>query len=64
MALKRTNAAEVIDQPAQAEEAVTATVETVWFRDWTAKHMPESVRTALGITSAPVAAPADAAQGM
>ena len=49
---------------------VTATIETVWFRDWTAKHMPESVRTALGITSgAPAAAgdgsaPADAAQGM
>jgi hypothetical protein len=49
---------------------VTATVETIWFRDWTAKHMPESVRTALGITSAPPApvgdesAPADAAQGM
>ena len=49
---------------------VTATVETVWFRDWTAKHMPESVRTALGITSTAPApagdgsAPADAAQGM
>jgi len=49
---------------------VTATVETIWFRDWTAKHMPESVRTALGITSAAPAAagdgaaPADAAQGM
>lgn len=49
---------------------VTATVETVWFRDWTAKHMPESVRTALGITSSAPApsgdgsAPADAAQGM
>ncbi|MEY4117588.1 MAG: hypothetical protein RLZZ116_916 [Planctomycetota bacterium] len=50
--------------------SVTATVETVWFRDWTAKHMPESVRTALGITSSAPApsgdgsAPADAAQGM
>jgi hypothetical protein len=48
---------------------VTATIESIWFRDWTAKHMPVSVRTALGITSAPVAgadgaAPADAAQGM
>jgi len=49
---------------------VTATVETIWFRDWTAKHMPEAVRTALGITSgvpAPAgdgSAPADAAQGM
>lgn len=49
---------------------VTATVETVWFRDWTAKHMPESVRTALGISSSAPApagdgsAPADAAQGM
>lgn len=49
---------------------VTATVETIWFRDWTAKHMPEAVRTALGITTAAPApagdgsAPADAAQGM
>ena len=49
---------------------VTATVETIWFRDWTAKHMPESVRTALGIGSAAPApagdgsVPADAAQGM
>lgn len=48
---------------------VTATIETVWFRDWTAKHMPQSVRTALGITSAPAASSGeststDAAQGM
>jgi len=46
---------------------VTATIETIWFRDWTATHMPASVRTALGITSAAPAgadgAPA-AAQGM
>lgn len=28
---------------------VTATVETVWFREWTAKHMPAVIRTALGI---------------
>lgn len=28
---------------------VTATVETVWFREWTAVHMPKVLRTALGI---------------
>lgn len=44
---------------AEPVSMVTATVETVWFRDWTAKHMPTSVRTALGITSAPVGTPAD-----
>ena len=46
---------------------VTATIETIWFRDWTAKHMPQSVRTALGIMSsgAPGGTPSpDAAQGM
>ena len=33
---------------------VTATIETVWFREWTAKHMPAVLRTALGIqTKAP-----------
>lgn len=31
---------------------VTATVESLWFRDWTARHMPMSVRTALGIQGA------------
>jgi hypothetical protein len=31
---------------------VTATVETIWFRKWTAKHMPAVLRTALGIQSA------------
>jgi hypothetical protein len=46
---------------------VTVTVESLWFRDWTARHMPSSVRTALGVTTAPVTggdgaveAPADA----
>jgi hypothetical protein len=35
---------------------VTMTVESLWFRDWTARHMPTSVRTALGVaTSSPVA---------
>jgi hypothetical protein len=33
---------------------VTVTVESLWFRDWTARHMPLSVRTALGVTAAPV----------
>jgi hypothetical protein len=28
---------------------VTATIETVWFREWTAVHMPAVLRTALGI---------------
>jgi hypothetical protein len=32
---------------------VTMTVESVWFRDWTASHMPASVRAALGVGSAP-----------
>ncbi|MFM7260596.1 MAG: hypothetical protein ACKO3W_08330 [bacterium] len=32
---------------------VTATIETVWFRDWTAVHMPAVLRTALGIQSEP-----------
>lgn len=30
---------------------VTMTVESLWFRDWTARHMPAAVRTALGIMS-------------
>lgn len=35
---------------------VTMTVESLWFRDWTARHMPTSVRTALGVAaSSPVA---------
>jgi hypothetical protein len=40
---------------------VTATIETVWFRSWTAKHMPKVLLTALGIQfKAPeAAAPAD-----
>lgn len=34
---------------------VTMTVESLWFRDWTARHMPAAVRTALGImTSTPI----------
>lgn len=32
---------------------VTATVESVWLRDWTARYMPAAVRTALKIESAP-----------
>ena len=46
---------------------VTATIETLWFRDWTARHMPAAMRTALGITSGAPAASGDAspaAQGM
>ena len=48
---------------------VTATIETIWFRDWTSKHMPASVRTALGIvptagTGADVDPAAGAASGM
>ena len=48
---------------------VTATIETIWFRDWTSKHMPASVQTALGIvpiagTGAEVAPAAGAASGM
>ena len=48
---------------------VSATIESVWFRDWTAKHMPVSVRTALGIASSPNgggdgSAAGDAAQGI
>ncbi|MFZ9880764.1 MAG: hypothetical protein ACO3QC_05120 [Phycisphaerales bacterium] len=46
---------------------VTATVETIWLRDWTAELMPGSVRTALGISSqAESAAPSEgeSAQGM
>jgi hypothetical protein len=30
---------------------VTATIETVWFREWTAEFMPAVLRTALGIQS-------------
>ena len=46
---------------------VTATIESLWFRDWTARHMPVSLRTALGITAAPQPGAAEAAteaQGM
>ncbi|MFM7134327.1 MAG: hypothetical protein ACKO0W_08425 [Planctomycetota bacterium] len=46
---------------------VTATIETIWMRDWTAQHMPAAVRTALGITSveaAPAGAEGESAQGM
>lgn len=46
---------------------VTATVETIWLRDWTAELMPGSVRTALGITSQTESAAApegESAQGM
>ena len=39
---------------------VTATVETLWLREWTASFMPAVVRTALGIQSAsPDGAPVD-----
>lgn len=39
---------------------VTATVETLWLREWTASFMPGVVRTALGIQSAsPEGAPVD-----
>ncbi len=53
----------------QAVSQVTATLETIWFRDWTSKHMPSSVRTALGINAAPAAvgdggAPVESGQGM
>jgi hypothetical protein len=34
---------------------VTATIESVWLREWTAQYMPAAVRTALGIQSAPPA---------
>ena len=46
---------------------VSATVETLWFRDWTARHMPAALRTALGITSGAPAGSGEApveAQGM
>ncbi|MFM7052731.1 MAG: hypothetical protein ACKOYN_11480 [Planctomycetota bacterium] len=46
---------------------VTATVESIWLRDWTAELMPGAVRTALGITSQTESAATpegDAAQGM
>jgi hypothetical protein len=36
----------------QPVSEVTATLETVWFRDWTSVLMPAAVRTALGIQSA------------
>ncbi len=41
---------------------VTLELETVWFREWTAFYMPESVRTSLGITSV-TAATAESADG-
>jgi hypothetical protein len=41
---------------------VSATIESVWLRDWTAQYMPAAVRTALGIQSAsPEAAAAEGA---
>ena len=46
---------------------VSATVESIWFRDWTARHMPAALRTALGITSGGQAAGSEdaaSAQGM
>ncbi|MSR42177.1 MAG: hypothetical protein EXS10_09815 [Phycisphaerales bacterium] len=36
---------------------VTIELETVWFREWTAHFMPESVRGVLGITSIAATAP-------
>lgn len=54
---------------AEPVSQVSATIETIWLREWTAEHMPAAVRTALGIADkAPEAAgeapAADAAQGM
>lgn len=46
---------------------VTATLESVWLREWTAQYMPAAVRTALGIQSASpegAAAEAPAQPGM
>jgi len=47
---------------------VSATIESLWFRDWTARHMPPALRTALGITSGgqggESAEQANSAQGM
>lgn len=47
---------------------VTMTIETIWMRDWTAQHMPASIRTALGITSLDPSAAStgegEASQGM
>lgn len=40
---------------------VTATIESIWLREWTAQYMPAAVRVALGIQSAgPEAAATDA----
>jgi hypothetical protein len=45
---------------AEPVSLVTATVETLWLREWTAPFMPAVVRTALGIQSAsPEGAPVD-----
>ena len=38
---------------AQPVSIVDLTLETLWFRKWTAAWMPESVRNALGVKSAP-----------
>lgn len=38
---------------AEPVSEVSATVETVWFREWTAGHMPAVLRTALGIQPKP-----------
>jgi hypothetical protein len=38
---------------AQPVSTVDMTLETIWFRKWTAAWMPESVRSALGVKSAP-----------
>ena len=37
----------------QPVSTVDMTLETIWFRKWTAAWMPESVRSALGVKSAP-----------
>ncbi len=42
---------------AEPVSTVTATIETVWMRDWTAQHMPAATRTALGIASSTPDAP-------
>lgn len=40
---------------AEPVSLVSATIESVWLREWTAQYMPAAVRTALGIQSAPPA---------
>lgn len=42
---------------------VTAVIETIWLREWTAEHMPAAVRTALGIAEKAPEAAAEPAAG-